>query len=213
MAKVRRYLETVLVGLLLGAVASCGGGTGVGGTLGSPEALTFEGWEAYQSVRYDRAEELFQNALGLDSGFSGAYNGLGWVNFSRAGQEEDAGKRWQLLSRAKSNFKEATDRNSNSADAWVGLAGVEVTLGKWAAARDAANKALEENKRYFSWHDNIDFRDVRLILAEAYYFLGAFEGPSENNALAQLVKLDPSFEDEYKEPSDIIRKIGELQRS
>ncbi len=212
MAKFGRYLETVLVGLLLGAVASCGGGTGVGGTLGSAESLTFEGWEAYKGVGYDRAEELFQNALGLDPNLSGAHNGLGWVNFNRAGQEEAADKRRQLLSRAESNFKQATDRNPNSADAWVGLAGVEVALGKWAAARDAANKALEEDERYFSTHDNIDFRDVRLILAEAYYFLGEFEGPSENNALAQLVKLDPSFEDEYKEPSDIIRKIGELQR-
>jgi tetratricopeptide (TPR) repeat protein len=211
MVRFKNPIGMLLAALFLGAVAGCGGGTGVGGTFGSAESLTFEGWDAYQRVGYDQAEQLFQNALGLDPNFAGAHNGLGWVNFNRAGQEEDADKRRQLLSRAESNFKQATDKNPNDADAWVGLAGVELTLGNWAAARDAANAALQEKPRYFSSHDNIDFQDVRLILAEAFFFLGEFNGPSDNNSLAQLVMLDPDFEEAYKEPSDIIRKIGELQ--
>ena len=77
-----------LVGLSLLILATgCGGGTGTGGTFGSAETLTFEGWDLYRRGGDDaKSEELFKNALSLDPNFSEAHNGLGWLNFRKAGQ-------------------------------------------------------------------------------------------------------------------------------
>ena len=77
------HAATALLLLTIGATG-CGGGTSVGGTYGSAETTTFEGWVAYKDMSDAKAEELFKNALSLDSGFSEAHNGLGWLDFRRA---------------------------------------------------------------------------------------------------------------------------------
>ena len=77
----KRTQATIVVLLSL-SVTSCGGGTGAGGTFGSSETLTCEGWETYRGALeaqdYDAAERLFSDALNLDPAFSEAHNGLGW---------------------------------------------------------------------------------------------------------------------------------------
>ncbi|MDA0747102.1 MAG: tetratricopeptide repeat protein, partial [bacterium] len=159
----RILIGCVLLGLSL---VGCGGGTGTGGTYGSAETLTFEGWASYRGGNDDKkAEELFRNALSLDPTFAEAHNGLGWLNFRRAGQAKgDAQK--QLLGSAKTSFQKATSSNPNNVDAWAGLAGLELAQGNWEQARDSANRALSLNSRFFSSRDNIDYRDLHLILAE-----------------------------------------------
>ena len=187
---------------LVATLGGCGGGTSVGGTFGSSETQTFEGWEAYKSQDDAKAEELFRNALSLDPGHSEAYNGLGWLDFRRAGQAE-GDKRTSYLSAAKVSFQRATAADPENTDAWTGLAGLELAMGNFADARDAANRALSLNSRYFSSHDNIDYRDLHLILAESYFFLGWFVGtqetPNPNNALYHLNLLSPGYGDFYFE--------------
>jgi len=216
-----RDLATTAVLLLLAAWAvGCGGGTSVGGTFGSAETMTFEGWEAYKTQSDSKAEELFRNALSLDPSFSEAYNGLAWLNFRRAGQA-DGDRQTQLLITAKTDFERATAASPENVDAWAGLAGTELAGGNYAEARDAANRALSLNSRYFSSHDNIDFRDLHLVLAESYFFLGWFadtqQTPDPNNALYHLDVLSPGYKAQYSAsgltPPDLILKIEELQKT
>jgi len=201
------------------AAAGCGGGTTVGGVLGSAETLTFEGWSNYRVGSYATSESLFSDALRVDSQFSDAYNGLGWLKFQQAGQEANRERREALLAAARTNFQKATAADPENVDAWVGLSGLELHLKNWAGARDAANRALSLSPRFFSSHDNIDYRDVHLILAEAYFFLGAFvhaaETPDPNNSLHHINAVSAGYKTFYhanqQTPPDLILKIGELQ--
>ena len=211
-----------MLSLLL--VAGCGGGTGAGpeATFGASETLTFEGWEVYrtatQSGDYTAAEALFGNALSLDPGFSEAHNGLGWINLQRAGQEQDSQEQERLLLNAQTNFQRATNANLENADAWAGLAGVELALDNYDSAITAANQVLQITPRYFSPHDNIDFRDIHLLLAESYLATGTISSEDINdsaNALAQVDQLDPGYRQFYidnkLEEGDLLLKIEELQ--
>ena len=51
-----------------------------------------------------------------------------------------------------------------------------VTISLSAEAQIAATRALSLDPRYFSTHDNIDFKDVHLVLAEAFFFSEAVAG-------------------------------------
>lgn len=218
-------MRRILLGmmfLLAGTVVGCGGGTGTGGVQGSQEQLTFEGWERYrkatESGDYTAAEALFGSALSLDPGFSEAHNGLGWVNLQRAGQEEDPDEQERLLLNAQTNFQRATNADLQNADAWAGLAGVELALDNYSSAINAANQALQISPRYFSTHDNVDFRDLRLLLAESYLATGVISSEDPNdlsNALAQVERLSPGYRqfffDNNLEEGDLLIKIEELQ--
>ena len=213
-----------MLSLMLAVFPSCGGGTGTGGTFGSSETLTFEGWEVYrtatQSGDFTAAEALFGNALSLDPGFSEAHNGLGWINLQRAGQEQDAQEQERLLLNAQTNFRRATNADLGNADAWAGLAGVELALDNYDSAITAANQALQIDSRYFSPHDNIDFRDLHILLAESYLATGTIFSEDINdiaNALAQVDQLSPGYRQFYQdnklEEGDLLLKIEELQGS
>lgn len=202
----------------------CGGGTGTGGTFGSAETLTFEGWEVYRSATvsgdFTAAEALFGNALSLDPGFAEAHNGLGWINLQRSGQEQDREEQERLLLNAQTNFQRATNADLQNPDAWAGLAGVELALNNFDSAINAANQALQINPRYFSTHDNVDYRDLHLLLAESYLATGTVSADDPNdsaNALAQVEKLSPGYTKFYNdnnlEEGDLLIKIEELQGS
>lgn len=219
--RTRSWILLLSVLPALGA-AGCGGGTGVGGTTGSAEDLTFEAWDVYRKAAgddsYASAQVLFTNALSLDPGFSEAHNGLGWVNLRRAGQIDDARDRGQFLEQSLINFERATAADPENVDAWAGKAGLELARENYSSAISAANKALELNPRYFSPHDNIDFRDLHLVLAESFFFEGSFEDGANsqdpNNAVFHLNQLDPAFSEAYANgltPPDIVFKIEELQ--
>jgi tetratricopeptide (TPR) repeat protein len=215
------HLYIALVVLLPIALAGCGGGTGMGGTVNS-EKLTFEGWKTYraatQSGDFTAAEVFFGNALSKDPGSSEAHNGLGWINLQRAGQEQDTQEQERLLLNAQTNFQRATNSDLENADAWAGLAGVELALDNYDSAINAANQALQINPRYFSTHDNIDFKDLHLLLAESYLAAGKITSDDINdlaNALAQIESLEPGYRQFYfdnnLEEGDLLLKIEELQ--
>ncbi|MBS13290.1 MAG: hypothetical protein CME19_17010 [Gemmatimonadetes bacterium] len=221
----RRHDSTLMVLFASSALlilSGCGGGTGMGGVQGSQETLIFEGWELYRTAAteadYAAAEQLFGNALSLDPSFSEAHNGLGWINLQRAGQEQDSDVQERLLQTAQTNFQRATDTNLENADAWTGLAGVELALDNYDSAINAANQALQIDPQYFSTHDNVDFKDLHLVLAESYLASGVVSSEDVNdtaNALGQVDILSPGYRqlylDDNLEEGDLLLKIEELQ--
>lgn len=219
--KAHSYISLVV--LLPIALAGCGGGTGMGGTFNS-EKLTFEGWNTYraatQSGDFTAAEVLFGNALSQNPGSSEAHNGLGWINLQRAGQEQDTQEQERLLLNAQTNFQRATNSDLENADAWAGLAGVELALDNYESAINAANQALQISPKYFSAHDNIDFKDLHILLAQSYLAAGKITSDNINdlaNALAQVDILEPGYQkfyvDNNLEAGDLLLKIEELQGS
>lgn len=214
----RNFIASCLLGIAF-SVIGCGGGTVTGGTTGSAENLSFEGWTDYTKGDYAKSEEVFLDALSLDPQFSEAYNGLGWLKFQQAGQETNAEIRQAMLQTSRENFLKATASNPENTDAWVGLAGLELHLGNWTDARDAANRVLTLEPNFFSKHDNIDFKDVHIILAQAYFYLGAFvdsESTADpNNSLHHIDMVSRGYKELYHRtgltPPDLIDKIGELQ--
>ena len=98
------------------------------------------------------------------------------------------------------------------------LHGVELALDNYGSAINAANQALQIAPRYFSTHDNLDFRDLHLVLAHSYLSTGTVFSEDTNdkaNALAQVDLLDPGYRDQYLdnnlEEGDLLIKIEELQ--
>ena len=211
------------IGLLLGfcffGAIGCGGGTATGGSAGSAENLSFEGWDDYVTGDYEKSEEVFLDALSLDPQSTEAFNGLGWLKFQQAGQEGNVERREAILATSRENFLKATASEPTNVDAWVGLSGLELQLGNWTDARDAANRAITLDPSYFSTHDNIDFQDIHLILAQAYFFLGAFvhtdDTADPNNSLHHVDVVAPGYKKFYHAsglaPADLITKIGEIQ--
>ena len=209
----------IVIGSCLLATTGCGGGTATGGSSGSAENLSFEGWSDYVKGDYAKSEQVFLDALSLDPQSTEAYNGLGWLKFQMAGQEENRESRAAILAASRTNFQKATAASPDNVDAWVGLSGLELHLGNWTDARDAANRALSIDPNFFSQHDNIDFKDVHLILAQAYFYLGAFvhtpDTADPNNSLHHINAVAPGYKAHYHSnrltPPDLITKIGELQ--
>lgn len=218
MVHFKLYRKVALTGILAIFLVSCGGGTIGGERSGSSDSLLFDGWNSYKNGVFEKAEQQFKDAVTLDPNVSEAYNGLAWLNFEKAGQVNEE-QRPEILNEAKLNFQKATAADPKNVDAWVGLAGLELEKGNWKGVRDAANQALELDPFYFSSHDNIDFKDVHLLLAQAFFYLGAFvnseANPDPNNSLYHLEILSPGYKNFYhenkKSPPDLIRKIGELQ--
>lgn len=207
-----------LAAALLLAFAGCGGGTGTGGTFGSAETLAFEGWESYKDAGFEEAEELFNSALSLDPTFSEAYNGLGWLQFKQASLEKDSEKRSRLMAAARENFTRAVASDPDNADAWAGQAGLELALNNWLEASSSALKTLQSDADYFSPHDNIDWRDIRLLWALALFRQEKFSSSSpsdQDSAVNQIEFVSKGFRQEYIDDelteADIIRKIEELQ--
>ena len=100
--------------------------------LNIPEEFTGMGLDALSSAI---AIEEIGWGCGSTALAIAAHNGLGWLNFQQAGQEENNAQRESLLTTARTNFQRATAADPENVDAWVGLSGLELELGNWADAR------------------------------------------------------------------------------
>lgn len=208
---IHRYSIIALTAALL-AAAGCGGGTGVGTASDRDQQISSEAWIAYRAGSYAKADSTFREALSVNPNLTDALNGRGWSNFSQASRESDTNRRTDYLNTARENFSRAVTAAPNNADAWVGLAGVELASDNYQKAVDAASQALRLDPNYFSPHDNFNFREIRIILATGYFFLGKFsagEAADPNNAASQVTLLDRAFQ--YTTPVELILRIQELQ--
>ncbi len=123
------------------------------------EILIEEGWKEYIAGNYDIAIEKFQRALNEDPNNAEAYNGIGW---SKA--------KLGLVEQSIDSFKSAIAKDPSKADSHAGLAGVYLAIGDYERAIASANRVISLDIKYVSFHDDIDIRNIRLILAEAYYY-------------------------------------------
>lgn len=164
------------------------------------EVLIEEGWKEYIAGNYDLAIEKFQRALTEDSNNAEAYNGIGWSK-AKLGQVEQS----------IDSFKSAIAKDPSKADSHAGLAGVYLAIGDYERAIASANRVISLDLKYISFHDDIDIRNIRLILAEAYFYRKDYTNArNQIELLGNTGKtLDPSSATYEK---DLMLVIEELRK-
>lgn len=150
----------------------------------SVDELVANGWSSFESGYFSNALNYFNQALGQNSSHVDALNGKGWclgILGDRAG----------ALAAFRSGLSAAPANNSLRA----GLAFVYAAMdsSQQAAQADSLTLAADSlwalGHRYVMSYDLLmDWRDLRILLAEELYCLGRF-----SEALAQVKKLNPSF--------------------
>lgn len=142
----------------------------------APE-LVAEGWNLFQAANIADARAKFEEAIALDASSADAYNGKGWCLL-----------RENALAEAKQSFDLAISNGLPTADALVGRAAVHRDLPDFPSAIQDALAALSLDPNYrFAYDSAIDYRDVRIILAQSYF--GISDYPS---AQQQVGILDPA---------------------
>ena len=153
--------------------SSCGGNGGdsennpVGSGTNLATSLTLEGWSEFENGNWTIALDNFEKATDADADFIEAYCGLGWSWIKLRGLES-----------AVEYLAKAVDLESISLDAYAGLAIAlrDVEPADYEGAITAADTVLSQDTAYVFLHDlSFDWRDLRLILAQSQFAVGAYE--------------------------------------
>jgi len=149
----------------------------------SLDDLMNSAWSAFRQGSFSSALGYFNQVLSRSAGHTDALNGKGWCLGI-------LGDRPGALSAFNAGLAGAPANNSLRA----GLAFTYAAMDSspQAAARDstvlAADSLWSLGQRYvMSWDYLMDWRDLRVLLAEEYFVMGRF-----SESLAQVMKLDAS---------------------
>ncbi len=185
--------------LLIG-LAACGkGGGGEEGVRLTPREIIARGWERFEAMDYAAALGDFESAIGLNETLSDAWNGAGW----------SAGRVTGRLGEAEGYFAGCLQRDTTRYDALGGWAFVAYQLQNWTGAISKADSLLHRRPGWRFLHQpTVDFHDLRLMTAAAYYNLGDFE-----TALDIIVTyLNPAFEADVSTPAGRRELLDEIER-
>ncbi|MBM3329952.1 MAG: hypothetical protein FJY67_10880 [Calditrichaeota bacterium] len=161
------------------------------------EALA-AGWDAFETGDYATAHSNFTEATGLDSRLSDAYNGLGWSSGRMPGR----------LSEAGTHFGRSLGLDTTRYDALGGWAFAVYQSGDYAAAIAKADSLLRRRPGWrFLHQQTIDFRDVKLMMAAAWYQTGNYSA-----SYAVVQELNPAFEADVRTPSGRRELMEEIER-
>jgi tetratricopeptide (TPR) repeat protein len=161
--------------ILLLLTAGCGK-NGAGSR--APEETEL-GWAAWEAGEYTTARTRFLAAVSEDAGYAEAHHGLGWAHAFLGS-----------LPQAVTAFTTARLRGLSTPDPDAGLAIVLRDLPDLDGAIASALAALGASSAWsFSHRPSIDWRDLRLILAQCYFR----KGPGTfDEAQDQVDILDPT---------------------
>ncbi|HUU44472.1 MAG TPA: hypothetical protein VM118_01960, partial [Acidobacteriota bacterium] len=172
----RNRIELIVVVCASLLAVHCGGG----GNGSSGPSLT-SAWEKFEAGQYDAAIAEFADVVGDVSDaahLAEGYCGLGW---SYAFDDQ--------LDAAATSFASALNTGAESVDAAAGASAVALARGEHTDATSLAQAALAIDPDWsFNHYPGIDWKDLRLILAQAYFGLGA---ASYDDAQAEVDILDP----------------------
>lgn len=135
-------------------------------------------WGHFEAGEYSDAISSFRSAVDEDGSLTDGYNGLGW-SFAFSG----------MLDSASGHLSTAVSQNADLIAPLACLSAVRLAQGDYDDAITRANEALSiDGSWVFSHRGSIDYRDMHLILAEAYFRQGESSFP---DAQAQVDILDP----------------------
>jgi tetratricopeptide (TPR) repeat protein len=169
-----KLLNSIILSALIIAfgISGCGEEEPEGPTA---EEITNEGWALYTASDYAGALAKFDEAISEDSAYVDAHVGMGW-SYGRMTQLADC----------ISSFQAALAKDAQNADALAGIALAYLANDEYDQAITNANQVLAINPSYSFAHGNVTSRNLRILLAESYYYKGDFE-----NAQSQVDILNP----------------------
>ncbi len=174
---------------------------GGGGTIPGLSAAELNelGWEGMDAGAYLDARANFEAAVEKDSGLAEARLGLGWA-LAYTGAYADA----------EAAFEELLS-GSHATDAYAGRAAAVLAIDA-ALAISSAQTALERDAAYaFYKRPSFDYRDLHLILAEAYFDLAQYaNAQNEVDVLNPENGLDPQAPDYPEALSTEIERLSVL---
>ena len=135
---------------------------------GEPELTAGElinsGWINFEIGEYTLAIEDFNSAISKDASASEAYSGIGWSRI-----------RLDMIGAAQTSFLTALDGNYAGKELLAGLAAISLANEEYSTAIGYAESILNIDPDWVFEHDNsIDYKDVWLIVATAYFHEGDF---------------------------------------
>lgn len=174
-AKTRYYYQVTSISLVIDARTSSTLNEFMTGE--NVESITQNGWIWFAQNQMDSATFYFNQALLQNDEYGWALIGLGWVQL-RQGE----------LLEALSNFETGLTFEPTQLDGRVGRAAINLSFNEYDAVITDGNFVLNTDVNYvFEYDETVDYRDVHILLAQAYYAKEDFE-----SAQAQCNILDPN---------------------
>ncbi|MFC1475825.1 tetratricopeptide repeat protein [Candidatus Zixiibacteriota bacterium] len=175
---IKLRLQVGLTLFSLGMLVVCS--TGCGGDPSAPRQPTLaDAWQKFAAGDYESAITTFYAVLADDSTLTEGYTGLGW-SFAFDGR----------LDSATTHLHTSIDHDSTAVDALALLSAVFLAQGDGETAIEHALVTLAQDSAWsFAHYSGIDYQDLHLILAAAYY------GQGESSfvlAQAQVDILNPT---------------------
>lgn len=161
-----------------------------------------DGWASFESGDLAEAHTAFAKAVAEDPGVSDAHCGLGWCCL-----------RLDSLEAAIAHFDEARSNGDASADPCVGLALAcrDIEPARFHDAIEWAARALTIAPHYaFDHEPDLDWKDIRLILAQSHYALADYEAAKvQVDVLNPGNSLDPTSDTFVEDLLAQIQRLGE----
>ena len=178
----RGYRLSALLLLLTLTVVACEE-TGTGGATAAEKIAL--GWTAFEAGDFTVAFSRFNEAVSIEPLNAEAHHGTGWARLMRG-----------ELSQARSSLDAANTNGLASTDATAGLAIVYRDLPDLTLAISRAGVVLAASTSWsFSHRTSIDWKDMRLVIAQCSYRLGEDhfdEAQAELDILDTDNGLDPA---------------------
>jgi len=192
----------ILVAFMIGCSAENNNGVEPGDDPAPDPTLVQLGWAAFGAGQYDTAEQLFTQAATEDATNHEAHNGKGWALL-----------RLDNLAGAIVSFDAALNNGFAGADPHVGKAILlrDLRPVNYAAAITEANTALSIDSDYAFVHDTeLDWKDVRLILAQCYFATGQYDEANSQVGLLGGTMQNPASDTFVEDLLAEIQALGEL---
>jgi tetratricopeptide (TPR) repeat protein len=170
---------SILVAVLLLSVGCSKSENGTGPDEPTAAEDLAAGWTAFEAHDYVTARTRFGSAISKDATLADAYNGLGWCQAIL-----------NNLSPAATAFQDGLTRDSTLIDAVAGLAFVYRDLPNLDQAILRGEAVPTANASWqFSHMTSVNSRDVRVVIAQAYFLKGE---ANFSESQAQVDALDPT---------------------
>ena len=147
-------------------------------TVPSAEKITPLAWDSFGDSDYQTAYAKFDEAIDVDSKNADAYHGRAWSSLLMSDARD-----------AISDFNASIYYGHSGFDPVAGLAIAYQADQQYSSAINKAQTVLSSNSNYYFEHKPlINYRDLHLILAMAYFHTGNL-----NKTYDQILILEPAI--------------------
>ncbi len=202
---IRKILIILFLPAFLILMISCGKDDPASGSGEEIGPRLAEAWALYDKnpPDYTEAKNEFTRIISeFGNQAEEALYGRGWCYAHLANGPGD-----MQYDQAVTDFNNALELSPNLVHALSGLAFVYLVQNKYDDAVTEAEKVVSQDSDYsFSHESSITITDIRLMLAQAYYYKGDY-----NKVVEQLNILKPGINHPADQPDELLKQIQNLR--